>query len=142
MLTNKAKLGVKTTSGAATYTNLPGLKEIPDIGMSPEKVDNTCLTDTIMQYELGIGDPGDMGFRFKLVNSAATDSYRILRGLETAGSTNSYQLELADGTTYTFDAQVAIQVNGGGVNTALDFTANLALQSAITVGNPSGQSGN
>ena len=137
MLTNKATLGVKTTASAASYTNLPGLKEIPDLGADPEKVENTCLTDTLMQYELGIGDPGDMAFRFKLVNSAATDSYRILRGLETAGSTNSYQLTLADGTTYTFDAQVALKVNGGGVNTAMDFTANLALQSAITVGNPS-----
>lgn len=134
MLTNKATLGVKQSG--SSYTNLPGLKEIPDLGMDPEKVDNTCLTDTIMQYELGIGDPGDMAFRFKLVNNAATDSYRILRALETAGSVNEYQLQLADGTKYTFSAQVALQVNGGGVNTALDFTANLALQSAITVDDP------
>ena len=134
MLTNKATLGVKQSG--SSYTDLPGLKEIPDIGMEPEKVDNTCLTDEIMQSELGIGDPGDMAFRFKLTNSAATDSYRILRALETAGSTNEYQLKLADGTTYTFSAQVALKVNGGGVNTAMDFTANLALQSSIEVGNP------
>ena len=134
MLTNNATLGVKQTG--SSYTNLPGLKEIPDIGVSPEKVENTCLTDTIMQYEIGIGDPGDMAFRFKLTNSAATDSYRILRALETAKSTNEYQLALADGTKYTFSAQVAIQVNGGGVNTALDFTANLALQSGITITDP------
>ena len=137
MLTNKATLGVKTTSSAATYTNLPGLKEIPEIGADPEKVDNTCLTDTLIQYELGIGDPGDMAFRFKLVNSAAGDSYRILRTLEEAGKANEYQLKLADGTTYTFSAQVALKVNGGGVNTAMDFTANLGLQSAIVVANPS-----
>ena len=136
MLTNKATLGVKTTASAASYTNLPGLKEIPELGADPEKVDNTCLTDTLIQYELGIGDPGDMAFRFKLVNSASTDSYRILRGLADAGTTNEYQLKLADNTTYTFSAQVALKVNGGGVNTAMDFTANLGLQSAIVVGNP------
>lgn len=136
MLTNKATLGVKQSASGSNYTDLPGLKEIPDLGMEPEKVENTVLTDTIMQYELGIGDPGDMAFRFKLVNSAATDSYRILRALEAAGSVNEYQLALADGTKYTFSAQVALQVNGGGVNTALDFTANLALQSAITVTDP------
>ena len=133
MLTNKATLGVKTTASAASYTNLPGLKEIPEIGADPEKVDNTCLTDTLMQYELGIGDPGDMAFRFKYVNSAASDSYRILKGLETSGTTNEYQLKLADNTTYTFSAQVVTKLNGGGVNTAMDFTANLALQSSITV---------
>lgn len=136
MLTNKATLEVKTTADASTYTALPGLKEIPDLGMEPEKVDNTCLSDTIMQYELGIGDPGDMAFRFKLVNAAETDAYRILRKIEAAGTANEFKLTLADKTTYTFSAQVALQVNGGGVNTALDFTANLALQSAITVADP------
>ena len=135
MLTNKAKLGVKSGTGN-TYTDLPGLKEIPDMGVAPEKVDNTCLTDTIMHYELGIGDPGDMSFRFKLVNSTATDSYRVLRAIEAAGDAKEFQLELADHTKYTFTAQVALQVNGGGVNTALDFTANLALQSAIAITDP------
>ena len=136
MLTNNATLGVKQTASAASYTNLPGLKEIPELGADPEKVENTCLTDTLMQYEMGIGDPGDMEFRFKLVNKAATDAYRILRTLETAKSTNEYQLQLADGTKYTFSAQVAIKVQGGGVNTAMDFTANMALQSAITITDP------
>lgn len=134
MLTNKATLGVKQSGN--TYTDLPGLKEIPDLGMDPEKVENTCLTDTIKNYELGIGDPGDMAFRFKLKNDAVTDSYRILRTLEEAGSVNEYQLKLADGTTYTFSAQVALKVNGGGVNTAMDFTVSPALQSSIVVADP------
>ena len=43
MLANGATLGYKTTGN--TYTNLPGLKEIPDLGVEPEKVENTCLTD-------------------------------------------------------------------------------------------------
>lgn len=135
MLTNKAKLGVKEGSGT-TYTDLPGLKEIPDLGMAPEKVDNTCLTDTIMQYELGIGDPGDMAFRFKLDNSADNTAYRKLRAIEESGAVKEFQLELADHTKYTFSAQVTLQVNGGGINTALDFTANLALQSAIAITDP------
>ena len=46
MLANGAKLGYKkksTTSG--TYTDLPGLKEIPEFGFEPEKVENTGLND-------------------------------------------------------------------------------------------------
>ena len=45
MLANGAKLGYKAEKGTASYTDLPGLKEIPDWGSDPEKVDNTCLTD-------------------------------------------------------------------------------------------------
>ena len=136
MLTNKATLGVKTTAQASDYTDLPGLKEIPEIGADPELVDNTCLTDTMIMKEVGIGDPGEMAFRFKLVNNAATDAYRILRTLEADGGAFEYKLTLADGTSYTFSAQVALKVQGGGVNTAMDFTANMALQSAITTTDP------
>lgn len=136
MLTNKAKLGVKTTAGATDYTDLPGLKEIPEIGQDPEKVENTCLTDTIMQYEAGIGDPGDMAFRFKYDNSGANTAYRILKGLEEAGTTNDYQLELADHTKFQFKAQVVTKFSGGGINTAADITASFMLQSEITVVDP------
>ena len=44
MLANGTKLGYSKTapSGSSTsYTDLPGLKEIPDVGTDPEKVDNT-----------------------------------------------------------------------------------------------------
>ena len=59
MLANGAKLGYSKTAlsgGSTTYTDLPGLKEIPDIGSDPEKVDNTVLTDPHKKYEKGIGD--------------------------------------------------------------------------------------
>lgn len=135
MLTNKAKLGVKEGSGS-TYTDLPGLKEIPEMGQDPEKVENTCLTDEMMHYEKGIGDPGDMEFRFKYDNSSANTAYRKLRALEAAGSTNEYQLELADHTKYQFSAQVVTKFNGGGINTAADFTAALMLQSDIVIVDP------
>ena len=59
MLANGATLGYKEKEGSsATYTDLPGLKEIPDCGVEPEKVENTCLTDKNKQYENGIGDLG------------------------------------------------------------------------------------
>ena len=41
MLANGAKLGYSKTApsgSSTTYTDLPGLKEIPDIGSDPEKV--------------------------------------------------------------------------------------------------------
>lgn len=146
MLANGAKLYIATTgvdtvpatpaSAADIATELPGMKEIPDLGADPEKVDNTCLTDTLMQYELGIGDPGDMQYRFKLANNEATDSYRILRAAEAGGKIHPFKEVLKDGTTSIFYAYPTVKRNGGGVNAALDFTLALALQSAITVTDP------
>lgn len=59
MLANGTKLGYSKTDpsdSSTSYTDLPGLKEIPDVGTDPEKVDNTVLTDKHKVYEKGIGD--------------------------------------------------------------------------------------
>ena len=50
MLANGSKLGYRKHSGSdeGNYTDLPGLKEIPEMGIEPEKVENTCLTDKNM----------------------------------------------------------------------------------------------
>ena len=43
---------------------------------------------------------------------------------------------MPDGTKYQFDAQVNVKVGGGGVNATIEFTASMALQSKITVVDP------
>ena len=136
MLANGATLGYKTTSSGSSYTNLPGLKQIPDMGVELEKVENSCLTDSVKQYELGIGDAGDLDYVFKFENKSATDAYRVLNSYATAGTKLWFQEADADGTKYDFAGQVAVRRNGGGVNDPIEFTASIALQSAINVTNP------
>lgn len=135
MLANGATLGMKK-KGETAYTNLPGLKELPDVGVDPEKVDNTCLTDSIKQYENGIGDAGDMTYKFKFDNGSDTSSYRLLRAVEATGETVSFQEKLKDGTVTEFDAQVAVKRTAAGVNAALEFDLSLSLQSALTITDP------
>lgn len=54
MLANGATLEYKKKSATeSTYTKLKGLKEIPEMGVDPEKVENTDLDDTVKQYEMG-----------------------------------------------------------------------------------------
>ena len=64
MLANGAKLEFKSKT-VSTYTKLKGLKELPEIGVEPEKVENSDLDDTQKVYEMGIGDPGDITYKFK-----------------------------------------------------------------------------
>ena len=134
MLANKALLGYKASDASGDYTNLPGLKQIPELGAEPNLVENTVLTDTLMQYEMGIGDPGTLEYVFKFENTASS-AYRTLSGL-TEGTTYDWQETLSDGTTFSFSGQASVRRGGGGVNEALEFTLSIALQSGITVGNP------
>lgn len=43
---------------------------------------------------------------------------------------------LKDGTTTIFSGQVTVKRSGGGVNDAIEFTVSIALQSEITVTDP------
>ena len=141
MLANGATLGYSTSysSGSMSYTNIPGLKEIPEIGVEPEKVENTVLTDTVMKYEQGIGDPGDMDFVFKWDTSTSGNkaAYTAMKSAQTAGTTVYFKEQLKDGTYVTFAGQVAVRIGGGGVNGVIDWTLSVALQSDLTVTLPS-----
>lgn len=137
MLANGTTLGYKKKSGTpSSYTILQGLKEIPELGVEPEKVENTCLSDAVKKYEFGIGDPGDLEFKFKYDNSSATSSYRILRTAAETKEVLEFEETLPDGTKFNWDAQVSVKLGGGGVNGVIDFTVKMALQSEITPVDP------
>lgn len=135
MLANGIKLGYKVTP-ESTFTELTGLKEVPEMGSDPEKVENTTLADTVKQYEYGIGDYGDLEFIFKYENKTATSPYRVLRALQEAKTAVDFEETFPDGTTFVWKAQVNVKVSGGGVNDPVDFTLTMALQSEITVTDP------
>ncbi|MDU1311200.1 MAG: phage tail tube protein [Clostridium sp.] len=138
MLANGTKLGYKKKSGElSTYTDLAGLKEIPEMGTEPEKVENTCLSDKVKQYEYGIGDAGDLEFKFRYENSSETSPYRVLMKAQDDNEILSFEETLPDGTKFHWDAQVSVKLGGGGVNGAIDFTLKMALQSEIEVVHPS-----
>lgn len=136
MLANGATLKFKQNGGAGEYTDLPGVKELPEIGADPEKVENTVLTDTVKKYEMGIGDPGDMTYKFKYDNTSATSSYRLLRTAQATGNLYDFVETDKDGTQIAFSAYPSVKRSGGGVNGVMEFDLNLALASEITITDP------
>lgn len=136
MLANGSKLGYKEASGT-TFTDLPGLKEIPDMGIEPEKVDNTCLTDPHKKYEQGIGDLPEMTYKLKYDNTKADSPYRVMRKAQEDGKVLTFQETLKDGTTTEYDAQVSVKRTGGGVNGVIDFELTMMVQSDLKYTDPS-----
>lgn len=135
MLANGATLEYKSKS-SGSFTKLAGLKEIPEIGSDPEKVDNTTLADKQKVYEMGIGDPGDISYKFKYDNTETTSPYRVLRQYEENKEVLSFKETLKDGTTTEFDGQISLKRTGGGVNGAIEFTLNIAVCSEIKITDP------
>jgi hypothetical protein len=136
MLANGSKLGFKANGSTGTeFTNLIGLQELPELGIDPEKVEVTTLADTAKKYEYGIGDYGNLDFVFKYENTT-NSSYRKLKAAQAAGKVDDYQLELMDGTKFTFSGYCNLKIKGGKVNDPVTFTLQIALQSEIAVTDP------
>lgn len=130
MLANGIKLAFSETKG--NYQNLVGLKEVPGFGIEPEKVENTTLADTVKKYEFGIGDAGELEYKFAYNNSSATAPYRVLRKAADGKKKLYFEQTYPDGTKVTFEGQVSVKLGGGGVNAVIEFTLKIALQSELT----------
>ena len=135
MLANGARLGIKR-NGDTGYINLKGLKEVPEFGATPEKIDITALDDKVKMYDLGIADYGDVVFKFNYDNSSENSSYRILREALKDNATVSFQYTLSDGSKFTFDSQGSLKLGAGAVNGVMEFTVTLSIQSEIEIVDP------
>lgn len=137
MLANGITLKYKKKKGTPSdYILLEGLKEVPELGVDPEKVENTTLADKVKQYELGIGDAGELEYKFKYDNSKATSAYRVLRKLMDDKEVVAFEQEYPDKTKVEFDGQVSVKLGGGGVNGVIEFTLKIGLQSDFTFTDP------
>lgn len=137
MLANGATLGYKENGGTeSTYTILKGLKEIPDMGIEKEKVENTELTAKNKQYEYGIGDLSELKYKFKYDNTSADSPYRIMRDYADNNTIIDFEETMIDGTKTQFSGQVAVKRTGGGVNGVIEFELTVAVNDDIVYVDP------
>lgn len=129
MLANGITLSFSETKGS--YTKLAGLKEVPELGIDPEKVENTTLADKVKKYEFGIGDAGELEYKFAYDNTTTTSPYRVLRKAADDKKKLFFEQAYPDGTKVNFEGQVSVKLGGGGVNSVIEFTLKIALQSEL-----------
>ncbi len=137
MLANGTTLDYRT-KGSTEWTNASMLLEIPDLGNEEEKVDRTHLACKNKRYEFGIGDYGDLEYKFIYDNSSPTSPYRVFREAQADKEILEFKQTYPDKTAFEFSAMCNVKLTGGGVNGGIDFTLKLALQSDITVTDPAG----
>ena len=137
MLANGAKLGYKVPGGSgSTYIDLPGLKEVPDLGVEKERVENTELTAKNKQYEYGIGDLGELTYKFKYENKSETSPYRVMRKYADENTLLDFEETMADETKTHFSGQVSVKRTGGAVNAAVEFELKIAVSSDFSIVDP------
>lgn len=113
------------------------LQEFPDLGGAADQVDVTTLADGAYMYINGIKDYGSLEFTFLYDNSSATSNYQVLREAEEDGETHECEVRFPDGAKFAFDGMISVTISGAGVNAALQFVANVNLNSDIEYTQPS-----
>lgn len=126
--TYKTYLMYKATSAATQYTKLVDIKNFPDLGGEPERIDVTTLSDPIRKYVAGVQDLSSFTFN---ANYIATDYQKIqgLTGKQTEfaiwiGATTSNGVDTPTGENgqWSFTGDIMCFKAGGDVNAAQDMT--------------------
>ena len=130
MLANGITLKYGESAETAT-TLIPELKEVPELGTEPEKVENTTLLDKVKKYEQGIGDAGELEYKLKYLNKDAQSTYRKMRKFMENGTVVFFEHAYPDGTKVKFSGQVSVKVSGGSVNSVIETTLKITLRSEL-----------
>lgn len=117
--------GITLSYGENQLTNL---MEIPELGGDSEAIEITTLADEAHMYTNGIKNYGDsLAFKFLYEET----QFSTLNGL--SGS-QTWKVELPDGTACTFGGTSSVKLDGVGVNAALTYTLNIKPDSAMVWG--------
>ena len=126
--TYKTYLMYKSTSSETNYSKLIDIKNFPDLGGEPERIDVTTLSDGVRKYIPGIQDLSSFSFNCNYIPS----DYQKINGM--AGNEYNFSIWIGGATTngvttpngengkWDFKGQITVFKAGGDVNAAQDMT--------------------
>ena len=126
--TYKTALMFKNSSA---WEKLIDIKSFPDLGGAPELLETTTLSDGMTTNIMGIQSLDALEFE---CNYTLAD-YTKLKEME--GETKEFAVWLGDAGAdgkFAFGGQLAVYVNGGGVNEVVNMTVSIAASTPITLG--------
>lgn len=114
----------KASAEASTYSKLVDIKDYPDLGGSPERIQSTTLSNKQHTYELGVQDIGEMQVTANY-EEADYDKVKALDDNEDHEFAFWFGGEESDDGTiaptgadgkFEFTGKLGVYVAGGGVN--------------------------
>lgn len=109
-------------------TPLTNLQEIPELGGDAEALEITTLDDEARKYTDGILNYGD-SLPFKFLYEAA--QFTTLQGSK---DSDTWKVELPDGTTCSFGGKGSVKLGAAGVNVPLTYTLAIKPNTKLTWG--------
>ena len=107
------------------FTDITGLKSVPALGGSREKVDVTTLADSSYVYIAGLKTYEDLEFGFIY-------DKEVFNTLNSLSGTQYWKVTFPDGVVFSFSGECTVAVQGGEVNGAITMNLKIVLNSDIT----------
>ena len=123
---NGTKLEYSSTENG-TYTQIKGIKQTPDVGGTPNKIDTTDLDNT--KYETAINGlipAQDYEFEFNMENPTASANIKLASDLEDSGDIYYWKYTLSNGIVISFRSDVKTTIQGGGSGDLIGFSISLS----------------
>ena len=120
-------LGISTDGNS--YKKLVSIKDFPDLGGAPDKVEITDLDDDVQKFLLGVQSMSALEFLANYV----PESYDLVSQLAD-GTIRKFCVAFGDNGEYgvfTWDGQIAIWVTGGGVNSPREMRISISASSKV-----------
>ena len=124
ILSKGMKLSHSDTS-EGVFTDIAGLKSVPALGGSKEKVDVTTLADSSYVYIAGLKSYEDLEFGFIY-------DKEVFNTLNSLSGTQYWKVTFPDGVVFSFSGECSVAVQGGEVNGAITMNSKIVLNSDIT----------
>ena len=108
---------------AGSYTQIKGLKQIPDIGSEPEDIDTTTFDNKKFKTGIqGLMDIQKYSFEFNMEDPKTGANINLASSLEDAGTPYYFKLELSNGVEISFRSKVVTYIKGGQYSDITGFT--------------------
>ena len=105
------------------YTQIKGLKQIPDIGSEPEDIETTTFDNKKYKTAIqGLMDIQKYSFEFNMEDPTTGANINLVSSLEDAGTPYYFKLELANGVVISFRSKVVTYIKGGTYGDIIGFT--------------------
>lgn len=136
---NGSKLEYKESSGSS-YTQIYGLRQTPDIGGTPNKIDTTDLDNTTFETAInGLQPAQEYDFEFNMEDPAATANIYLVSQMEDSGKVYEFKYTLSNEITVEFQSDVRTTILGGASGDLIGFTMHLSPIAEPVVTIPTGE---
>jgi hypothetical protein len=129
----KLKYAVEATAGTrptSNYTEIPDIKDFPDMAMSPSRIEVSNLADKVRRYISGILEAGDdMAFTANLTANLKTVWTALVAAYGTAhaaGKQTWFELAIPNFDSFYWAGEPSdLGINGAGVSAVVETSLHI-----------------